>query len=128
MRKIFLILVLILVCGCSNNHVKESVENNIKEPTEQAVDTINSARDTARRRSAELIISEVELSYTRALYSSLGDNPTLEDVKKYFAMDNAVWENDKITYGDLECSVFTDNNNLKVRCLDQELRGNYYLK
>ena len=64
-KKIFLILILILVCGCSNNPIKESVEKEIKEPTEQAVDTINSARDAAFDRNAELYISTVNKEIAR---------------------------------------------------------------
>ena len=92
MRKIFLVLVLILVCGCSNNSVKESMDNNIEEPIEQTVDTINSVREHAKKRSAELVFVGVEYAYTSAMYggisgSSVAD-PDLEDIKDHLNIDN----------------------------------------
>lgn len=129
MKRIFLVLILILVCGCSNNSIKKSVEKEIKEPTEQAIDNISNASDAALKRSAELIISEVQVAYASALMNSLGDDPTLQDVKNNFSMDNAIWESDKIIYNnEFECSVSVENNLLKVKCLDKELNGQYKVR
>lgn len=129
MKRIFLVLILILVCGCSNNSIKKSVEKEIKEPTEQAIDNINNANDAALKRSAELIIDEVEYAYTSALMNSLGEDPTLQDVKNNFSMDNAIWKSDKIIYNnEFECSVNVEDGLLKVKCLDIELDGEYRVK
>lgn len=129
MKRIFLVLILILVCGCSNNSIKKSVEKEIKEPTEQAIDNINNANDAALKRSAELIINEVKLAYTASLYQSMGEDPNLDDIKSNFSMNNVEWKDDKIIYGDkFECSVNVDDGLLKVKCLDIELQGEYRVK
>lgn len=78
---------------------------------------INDARDEAKERTAELVVSSVELAYSTAFMDE-GVEPTLEEVKNHFQMDNAVWSTDgtKITAENgVSCTV-TAASTLSVDC------------
>lgn len=85
---------------------------------------INDSRDSAKERSAELVISGVELAYNTAYMTSYeggsaaGAVPSLSEVKGEFEMSNAKWtEDNKITTDDgVECSVTTTGKKLSVSC------------
>ena len=81
---------------------------------------INDARDEAKERTAELVVSSVELAYSTAFMDD-GTEPTLAEVKAQFEMDNAVWSDDLTTItaeNGVSCSV-TAASTLTVDCGDE---------
>lgn len=109
MKKTVKILIIstcfIILCGC------DKVEDNVSQ--------INEIDYTASIRSAEMIISNVELSYSNAYLSNYGNYPTLMQVSSTFNMNNVVMDEEGIIVckdSNINCITNTDNNNLSVTC------------
>ena len=80
---------------------------------------INDARDSAKERSAELVVQSVEFAYSTAYMEKNGVVPTVEEVRTKFNMDGATWEvaAGPITTSDgVSCTVSTTDNKLSVNC------------
>lgn len=84
---------------------------------------INDSRESAKERSAELVVNSVELAYNTAYMTSYptgskaGEVPSVDEVKGEFDMNNATWGENKITTTDkAECTVSASNNTLSVDC------------
>lgn len=81
---------------------------------------INDSRDSAAERSAELIISNVELAYSTAYMAKDGLFPTIAEVAAEFDMDDAEMDaNGKISVTDEKVScetTATAGGNLEVKC------------
>lgn len=100
---------------------------NIKS-SDILLDHIDSAKDSANERVAELIITNVELAYTTALYQNFGNNPTLQQVKSNFSSEAAIWTDDFIIQSNgFNCDVKVENNNLKVICLNKKTNSSMIL-
>ncbi len=115
-KKLGILIVCLSLCGCGT--------------VKRTVNIINDAKESAKERTAELIISQVDLAYTQAMYSSNGSYPTLEQVKNEFSSDSAYWEEDKIySYGLYEfvCDINVENLRLKVTCLNSETKNELVL-
>lgn len=109
MNKIVKILIIStyfsILCGC------DKVKDNVNQ--------INDIDYTASIRSAEMIISNVELSYNNAYLSNYGNYPTIKQVSSKFNMNNVVMDEDGIIVckdSNINCVTNTDDNNLSVIC------------
>ena len=79
---------------------------------------INDTRASASERSAELIVSNVELAYSTA-YMKDGNIPTLAEVVSKFKMDNAKMKDDgtiEPADSNIKCTTTTTGNKLDVVC------------
>ena len=86
-------------------------------------DTIDKFKDSANQRTAELVISEVELAYESAYFTNNRAYPTLKQVQSEYngLYPQIKWESDYVIgSGDFKCDVKVVNNNLKVNCLGKE--------
>ena len=76
---------------------------------------INDARDEAKERTAELVVSSVELAYSTAFMDE-GVEPSLAEVRDEFEMDGATWTDAGITADNgVSCTV-TSGTSLVVDC------------
>lgn len=83
-------------------------------------DHIDDAKDSANQRTAELVVSSVELAYESARLKNNG-YPTLQQVKSSFNSEVSTWESDYVIQANnFKCDVKVVNNNLKVNCLGKE--------
>lgn len=128
MKRLLLFLVIcIIMCGCSETKKEIEVIDTLNR-VEQNVETINKSHDSTNSLAAKMIIDGVAQAYMAASLQSMGDYPTIEDIRNSFNVDNANWEGSKIVYKNFECNVSTNNNLLNVKCLDEELKGEYRIK
>lgn len=99
------LFVIVSLCGC--NHV----ENKINQ--------INDVKSSASIRSVEMIISNIEVSYSNAILLNFGDYPTIKQVSEQFNMSNVTMNsNGDITTTDdnINCTTTIDNSIFKVIC------------
>ena len=108
------------------NSTKVEIPASVKEKaydiTEEISNTINSAYGTSDR-TAELIISAVELAYSTAYMANGGNYPTIEQVADKFSLDGATMDksgNIDADNEDVFCITFTLGNELDVTCYGDE--------
>ncbi|MBE6139882.1 MAG: hypothetical protein E7174_05270 [Firmicutes bacterium] len=113
--KIWQIILLVLACSFAGFLLFAKKAVNTYE------DTIDDAKNSANQRTAELIISTVQLAYSTAYLNNKG-YPTLEQVKTEFNSEiHANWNSDYVIESNsFNCTVEVINNYLKVTCLELE--------
>lgn len=98
-------LVIVSLCGC--NH------------TENKVNEINDVKYSTSVRSAQMIISNIEVSYSNAVLLNYGSYPTIKQVSEQFSMNNVVMNDNGIIEcqdSNINCVTSTSENNLSVLC------------
>ena len=83
---------------------------------------INDARDSAKKRTAELVISQVETAYSTAYMANNGNYPTAAQVAAKFSMDGATLTENQgtltlsVSMAGVTCTPTTTGNVLAVTC------------
>lgn len=99
------LFVIVSLCGCT--HV------------EKKVNEINDVKYNTSIRSAQMIISNIEVSYSNAVLLNYGDYPTIKQVSEQFNMNNVVMNEEGIIEcedSNIKCETSTSDNNLFVLC------------
>ena len=82
MKKIIVLIILVLLCGCTKY-----------DPIDSSINNINNAKKVSDQKTAELIAKEVQLAYTSYLFEMNGEAKADSDsceymTTDYFSMDN----------------------------------------
>lgn len=87
---------------------------------------INDSKKSANRVSATYIVDAVEQSYGMVYALNAGAIPTVEQVRKHFNVENAVWaENSneiKTVDGNVVCTVNQVNGDFSVYCSEFDIK------
>ena len=113
--KVWQIILLILSCSFVGFLIFSKLAINTY------VDTIDSAKDSANKSTAELIISTIKNAHALAQLKNK-NYPTLKQVKEEFNSQSlATWDDDYVIEANgFNCNVEVVNNYLNVTCLESK--------